>query len=42
MQTGCFRLLDRTLSNVKRILADRDERSSPLKIIEQASSMMML
>ena len=41
MQTGCFRLLDRTLSNVKRILADRGG-GRHLKIIEQASSMMML
>lgn len=42
MQTGCFRLLDRTLSNVKRILADRGEEIVTVKIIEQASSMMML
>lgn len=42
MQTGCFRLLDRTLSNVKRILADRCEEVVTVKIIEQASSMMML
>ena len=42
MQTGCFRLLDRTLSNVKHILADRGEEVVTLKIIEQASSMMML
>lgn len=42
MRTGCFRLLDRTLSNVKRILADRGENTVTVKIIEQASSMMML
>ena len=42
MRTGCFRLLDRTLSNVKRILADRGEDTVTVKIIEQASSMMML
>lgn len=42
MQTGCFRLLDRTLSNVKRILANRGEEVVTVKIIEQASSMMML
>ncbi len=41
MQTGCFRLLDRTLSNVKRILSDRGEEIVTVKIIEQASSMMM-
>lgn len=42
MQTGCFRLLDRTLSNIRRILADRGESTITLKIIDEASSMMML
>ena len=42
MRTGCFRLLDRTLSNVRRILADRGEDTVTVKIIEQASAMMML
>ena len=42
MQTGCFRLLDRTLSNVKRILADSGEARVTVKVIEQASAMMML
>lgn len=42
MQTGCFRLLDRTLSNVTRILEERGERVVTVKIIEQASSLMML
>ena len=42
MQTGCFRLLDRTLSNVRRILTDRGEGTVTVKVIEQASSMMML
>lgn len=42
LRTGCFRLLDRTLSNVNRILADRDEETVTVKIIEQASAMMML
>ena len=42
MQTGCFRLLARTLSNVRRILADRGEEHITVKVIEQASSMMML
>ena len=41
-QTGCFRLLDRTLNNVFRILRDNGETVITLKIIEQASSMMML
>lgn len=42
MQTGCFRLLDRTISNVFRILAETGGDIITLKIIEQASSMMML
>ena len=42
MQTGCFRLLDRTLSNVRRILAERNESVVTLKTIEQASNLMML
>lgn len=42
MQTGCFRLLSRTLANVKRILAERGETTVTVKIIEQASAMMML
>ncbi|HWP52210.1 MAG TPA: AAA family ATPase [Clostridia bacterium] len=41
-QTGCFRLLDRTLSNVFRILKDEGSGVITLKMIEQASSMMML
>lgn len=42
MQTGCFRLLDRTLSNVFRILEEPGSETITLKIIEQASSMMMI
>ena len=42
MQTGCYRLLDRTLSNVQRILADSGEARVTVKVIEQASAMMML
>lgn len=42
MQTGCFRLLDRTLNNVLRILSETGGETITLKIIEQASSMMML
>lgn len=41
-QTGCFRLLDRTLNNVFRILQNRGERRITAEIINQASSMMML
>ena len=42
MQTGCFRLLDRTLSNVFRILSETGGDIVTLKMIEQASNMMML
>ena len=42
MQTGCFRLLDRTLSNIRRILSERGESVITLKTIEQASALMML
>lgn len=42
MQTGCFRLLDRTLGNVFRILEESGRDTVTLKVIEQASSMMML
>lgn len=42
-QTGCFRLLDRTLRNILRILSDGPEKEKiTLGIIEKASSMMML
>lgn len=42
MQTGCFRLLDRTLLNVFRILEESGKETITLKVIQQASSMMML
>jgi len=42
MQTGCFRLLDRTLSNVFRIMEQSDRDTITLGVIEQASAMMML
>lgn len=42
MQNGCFRLLDRTLANIKRILTERGETTITEKTIDQASSMMML
>jgi hypothetical protein len=41
-QTGCFRLLDRTLNNVIRILRDSGQTKVTTKVISQASSMMML
>lgn len=42
MQTGCFRLLDRTLSNVRRILQERGQDTVTVKTIEEASALMML
>lgn len=39
---GCFRLLDRTLNNVLRVLRERGETKATLKIVSEASSMMML
>lgn len=41
-QNGCFRLLDRTLNNVIRILKEREETKITLKIMSEASGMMML
>lgn len=41
-QTGCFRLLDRTLNNVIRLLKDSGQTRVTMKIVSQASSMMML
>ncbi len=41
-QTGCFRLLDRTLNNVIRILKENGQTQITMKIVNQASNMMML
>ena len=41
-QSGCFRLLDRTLNNVLRILKQKGETRITLKVVSEASSMMML
>lgn len=41
-RTGCFRLLDRTLRNVRRVLEASGETSVSVKVLEQASAMMML
>lgn len=38
---GCFRLLDRTMKNVQRLMETPDQEIT-LKLIEQASGMMML
>lgn len=41
-QSGCFRLLDRTLNNVLRILKQKGTTCITMKIVSEASSMMML
>ncbi|MDO4720449.1 MAG: AAA family ATPase [Peptostreptococcaceae bacterium] len=41
-QNGCFRLLDRTLSNALRIISCSEQQIITPAIIAQASSMMML
>lgn len=41
-QTGCFRLLDRTLSNVIRVMKENGETKITMKVVREASSMMML
>ena len=41
-QTGCFRLLDRTLNNVLRILKETGKDRVTMKVMKQASSMMLL
>lgn len=42
MQNGCFRLLDRTLRNVDRILRERGSRAVTAEVIREASDLMML
>ncbi len=41
-QSGCFRLLDRTLNNVLRVLKQKGETRITLKVVSEASSMMLL
>ena len=41
-QSGCFRLLDRTLSNVLRILKQKGGTRITMKVVSEASGMMML
>lgn len=40
--TGCFRLLDRTLNNVIRILKTSDKKSITYDVLKEASGMMIL
>lgn len=39
---GCFRLLDRTLNNVLRVLKEKNQTEVTLDIVKEASGMMML
>lgn len=39
---GCFRLLDRTLNNVLRVLRERGETKVTAAVVREASGMMML
>ena len=39
---GCFRLLDRTLNNVLRVLKEKNQTEVTLEIVKEASGMMML
>lgn len=41
-QSGCFRLLDRTFNNVLRIMKENGTTKVTMKIINEASNMMML
>lgn len=41
-KSGCFRLLDRTLNNVLRILKQKGSTRITMKVVSEASSMMML
>jgi hypothetical protein len=41
-QTGCFRLLDRTLNNVLRILRESGRNKINMNVMRQASAMMLL
>lgn len=40
--TGCFRLLDRTMKNVMRVLKQNNDKRVTTNVIRQASDMMML
>lgn len=41
-QRGCFRLLDRTLNNVLRVLKQKGDSRITMKIVSEASNMMMM
>jgi len=41
-QTGCFRLFDRTVNNVLRILKEQGGTRVTMKVVSEASRMMLL
>lgn len=41
-RNGCFRLLDRTMNNVRRVLSDKGETKLTAEVVREASGMMML
>ena len=41
-RNSCFRLLDRTLNNVLRVMKAHGEYTVTLKMVQEASGMMML
>lgn len=41
-KNGCFRLFDRTMNNIIRVMQDRKQTVISTKIIDEASAMMML
>ena len=41
-QNGCFRLLDRTLNNIMRVMKETGKEKVTLGVIQQASAMMMM
>lgn len=41
-QTGCFRLLDRTFNNILRIMKEQQGNVITMKVVKEASRMMIL
>lgn len=41
-KNGCFRLFDRTMDNLERLMKHKDEKKVTVELIKEASSLMML
>lgn len=41
-KNGCYRLFDRTMSNIEKLMEHEEEESITLEIIQEASNLMML